>query len=58
MIIITSKTISYMIITGKTMKIPRRTIVDHDPKTKGDNSDDLDGDPDYNNGNLAGQCHR
>ena len=50
--------ISYMIITGKTMKIPRRTIVDYDPKTKGDNSDDLDGDPDYNNGNLVGQCHR
>ena len=25
-----------MIITGKTMKIPRRTIVDYDSKTKGD----------------------
>ena len=47
--------ISYMIITGKTMKIPRRTIIDNDPKTKGDNSDDLDGDPDYNNSNLAGK---
>ena len=44
-----------MIITGKTMKIPRRTIIDYDPKTKGDNSDDLDGDRDYNNTNLAGR---